>query len=228
VIRKIIRKFKSIARLIKANYTIKGLSIDFSANVDELSVISENCKLSKGVSLIDSSVGCMTYLAGNVAAKHANIGRYCSIAPNVIIGVGMHPTRWLSTNPVFYSLRGQLRLTFATENYFEETKRVSIGHDVWIGINSIIMDGISVGDGVIVAAGAIVTKDVPPYAIVGGVPAKIIRYRFEPDVIDELIRLAWWNFSNVEISKAAKFFVKNENWTVSDIKEIKRLISNHA
>ena len=130
-----------------------------------------------------------------VANKKTTIGKYCSIARFVCIGTGQHPTDLLSTHPMLYkdmpygpNLPPECRC-----KYDDESPPCHIGNDVWIGRGAVIMDGLTVGDGAIVATSAIVTKDVPPYAIVGGVPAKLIRYRFPPDIIEALLELRWWD-----------------------------------
>ena len=130
-----------------------------------------------------------------VANKKTTIGKYCSIARFVCIGTGQHPTDLLSTHPMLYkdmpygpNLPPECRC-----KYDDENPPCHIGNDVWIGRGAVIMDGLTVGDGAIVATSAIVTKDVPPYAIVGGVPAKLIRYRFPPDIIEALLELRWWD-----------------------------------
>ena len=105
-------------------------------------------------------------------------------------GVGEHPLNYLSTSPFFY----QENLGFrkgASEVYL---KPVHIGNDVWIGDNVFIKGGVTVADGAVIAAGAVVTKDVPAYAVVAGVPAKVMKYRFSQDVIDSLLKTAWWNY----------------------------------
>ena len=113
------------------------------------------------------------------------------------MGIGKHPTDLASTHPAFYST-GKAFKTFADRNYFEEYENISIGHDVWIGSRTIIMGGVKIGNGAIVAAGAVVTKDVEPYSIVGGIPARHIKYRIQKDKIDLLEKTEWWN--------------QNENW----------------
>ena len=147
---------------------------------------------------------------GSYIASHcelnAKIGRFCSIAPYVRCNVGIHPTTYpyVSTAPCFYSLnknKSQNGMTFATSQMFKEfayTENgfgVEIGNDVWICENVFINGGIKISDGAVVLAGAVVTKDIPPYAIVGGVPAKILKYRYDEDTINFLLKIKWWNNS---------------------------------
>lgn len=141
-------------------------------------------------------IGDGTYICSNTFIYNCEkIGKYCSIARDVAIGVGNHPTNWLLTTPLFYSKsRG-----IVSENLYIDTnskKAVIIGNDVWIGTKAIILSGVKIGDGAIIAAGAVVTKDIEPYSIVGGVPAKIISYRFEKDIINKLKKI---NVSSLSI-----------------------------
>jgi acetyltransferase-like isoleucine patch superfamily enzyme len=135
-----------------------------------------------------------TYSAQNVSIMNCKIGKFCSIAPGVSIGLGRHPVNnFVSTHPSFYSVHKQCGFTFSDAQYFDEMGFVTIGSDVWIGANSIILDDVIVGNGAIIAANSVVTKDVPSYAIVGGTPAKIIKYRFSDDDITFLEKLKWWD-----------------------------------
>lgn len=119
-----------------------------------------------------------------------SIGKFCSISHNVKIGIGAHPKSYLSTSAVFYSKsRG-----FVDKDYYTNSSvKTIIGHDVLLGANSIVIAGVNVGHGAIVGASSVVTKDVPPYAIVAGVPAHIIGYRFPSDIITQLLKSEWWD-----------------------------------
>jgi len=158
--------------------------------------------------LDDVRIGAFTYMvAGRV--QNAHIGRYCSLATDISIGLGDHPIDWLSTHPFQFknSFRFRVGHSFPeAEQYHshridKQNRRSSevlitrIGHDVWIANGAFIRTGITIGDGAIVAARSVVTKDVPPYAIVGGNPASVIRYRFPEAIIERLLALQWWRFA---------------------------------
>ena len=134
-----------------------------------------------------------TYIAKNSEIMNTNIGKFCSIGERSKIGLGIHPVDFVSTHPVFYSTLSQSQIAFVEENAQEEYKEISIGHDVWLGYNVTIVDGVHIGNGAVIATGSVVTKDIPPYAIIGGVPAKIIRYRFSETERKELAKIEWWN-----------------------------------
>ncbi|WP_114953718.1 CatB-related O-acetyltransferase [Sphingosinicella terrae] len=156
-------------------------------------------------------IGGFTYLGGReTLLRHVwMIGRFCAIASNVVAGQVEHPTDFLSPSPIFArSFQWPQLEAFraanpemteksarATADYLgRRFDRIRIGNDVWIGEGAFIRRGVSIGDGAIVASRSVVTGDVPPYAIVGGTPARIIRYRFEAPVVDDLLRLSWWTY----------------------------------
>jgi acetyltransferase-like isoleucine patch superfamily enzyme len=156
----------------------------------------------------DSSIGAFSYIGARSRITNCSLGCFCSIAPEVLIGLGgTHPTDLVSTHPAFYSTLMQSGVTFVNSTLFDETsKQITIGHDVWIGTRAILVDGVSIGCGAIVAAAAVVTKDVPPYAIVAGVPAKVIRYRFSPTQIEFLLKFKWWDKSHEWLRDHSKYF----------------------
>jgi len=133
----------------------------------------------------DTKIGSYTYIGKNCNITKATIGRYCSIANNVSIGQGEHDLNQISTSSLFY------------DNSYEKLTMNDcfIAHDVWIGTDSIILRGVTVGNGAVVGANSVVTKDVPPYAIVVGSPARIIRFRFDEDKIEKIISSKWWELN---------------------------------
>lgn len=182
------------------------VEIVFTANVSLNSTFEGMCKIHRKT-FFKGHLGYGSYI-GPQSDLAAYVGRFTSIAPNVSCNSGTHAYTYpfATTSPVFFSLnefKGQCGSTFATRQMFNEfrlvdTERgyaVRIGNDCWIGEHVFLVGGISVGDGAIVLAGAAVTKDVPPYAIVGGVPAKIIRYRYDEETISFLQSIKWWNNS---------------------------------
>ena len=127
--------------------------------------------------VVNSEFGDYTYVGGHSMVQNATLGKFCSIAEGVHIGLGIHPTHLKSTHPAFYSPQSHWDIKPDLSLNIEEYKHITIGDDVWIGVNAMVMDGVTIGNHAVVAAGAVVTKDVPEYAIVGGVPAKFIRFR---------------------------------------------------
>lgn len=156
-------------------------------------------------------IGAFTYLGGDQALmRHIwMIGRFCAIASNVMAGVVEHPTDFVSPHPLFqysfgwrqldeYRARNKAHIDASAQKWLGHAKqrfdKIRIGSDVWIGEGALIRRGVTIGDGAIIASRSVVTTDVPPYAIVGGVPAKLIRYRFEPEVVEALLHLQWWKY----------------------------------
>ncbi|MGV1752275.1 CatB-related O-acetyltransferase [Agrobacterium sp. CG674] len=135
----------------------------------------------------------------------AAIGAFCSLAENIGISYGNHPLNLVSTSPAFYSAGfGLIETSWLDPSPFQ--KKIVIGHDVWIGRDTTLLNGVTIGTGAVVAAGAVVTKDVPPFAIVGGVPAKILRYRASESERERILMSAWWLWSdNVLKDRASDF-----------------------
>lgn len=167
---------------------------------------SRNNVLHGRCALSNSRLGRFTYVS-NAEVANATLGAFCSVGYEAIIGgLGRHPTQWVSTHPAFYSMRGQANVSFSDAAHFQESAPVTIGNDVWIGARAVILDGVTIGDGAIVAAGAVVHADVPPYAIVGGVPARIIRFRFSEAVRAEIQASRWWEWPEDRLRAMAPLF----------------------
>ena len=157
--------------------------------------IGRNC------AIVESHIGDYTYLAGDAQVAYATIGKFTSIASHVRINPGNHPM-WRVTQHHMTYRRRMFGLGEEDDAEFFQWRRdhhVTIGHDVWIGHAAIIMPGVTVGSGSVIGSQAVVTKDVPPYTIVAGVPAKTIRPRFPAEVAEQLLQIAWWDWSREEL-----------------------------
>ena len=160
----------------------------------------------------DTIVGKYSYIAINSCISKTTIGKFCSIGPNLLCGWGIHPTNGISTSPMFYSTLNQNGMSLSTTDKIEERKRIVIGNDVLIGANVTILDGVTIGDGAVIGAGAVVSKDIPPYAVAVGCPIRIIKYRFEPDQINELLKIKWWDFNQDKLQEVEKYFFDIESF----------------
>lgn len=180
--------------------------------IDKLNNILVNTKIGKNVKLYpiyriaNSEIGDYTYVSDHCLISDTKIGKFCSVGPNAIFGWGIHPTSGISTSPMFYSLYRQNGMTLSSENKIQERKEIVIGNDVFIGMNVSILDGVTIGDGAIIGAGAIVSKDIPPYAIAVGSPIRVIKYRFDEDVIKKLLKIKWWDWSDDKLATIEKYF----------------------
>ena len=168
----------------------------------------------------NSQIGDFSYVSYGCIINNCQIGNYCSIARDVKVGLGKHPSNFLSTSPIFYSLKNPLKKIFAQSQIFTEFEKTIIGSDVWIGVNAVILDGLIIGDGAIIGANAVVTKNVPPFAIAVGCPAKIIKYRFSEDNIQKLLSLKWWNKDISKLQEFIDLFQSEANDSVIDRLEI--------
>ncbi len=174
--------------------------------------IHEKTKIYKFHSISYSSIGKGTYISQNARITNTRIGKFCSIGPNLLCGWGIHPIDGISTSPVFYSTHKPVGFTYSKENKVVEKSPISIGNDVFIGANVTILDGISIGDGAVIGAGAVVSKDIPPYAVAVGCPIKITKYRFTPDVIQQLLEFKWWDADEETLKKVERHFFDVETF----------------
>lgn len=169
------------------------------------SVIHPTSKLESGTSFYNSTLDRHSFCGYDCDVANADIGSFVSIANGVVIGGGRHPMEWVAMSPVFYEGKDSVKAKFSTHPR-TAAKRVTIGHDVWIGRSAIVLPGVSIADGAVVGAGAVVTKPVPAYAIVAGNPAKILRYRFSEPVIERLLRTRWWTKDETELLRLGPLF----------------------
>ncbi|OUZ14862.1 CatB-related O-acetyltransferase [Enterococcus cecorum] len=185
------------ANAIKVNLTKKNVKVALSCKLRPGSIITGPVKIGRK-SFFRGELGSYSYIGEN-CRLYARVGKFCSISSNVKVVDASHPIHFISTSPVFYSTAKQANSTFVEEDMYDDMLTLpnsvfpcEIGNDVWIGENVIIKGGVTIGDGACIAMGAVVTKDVPPYSIVAGIPAKVIKYRFDADKIKILLETKWW------------------------------------
>lgn len=202
---------------------LKRLYIKFK--VRNKCIIGHSCNISldshfEGYNFIGDNTHFSGYLGfGSYVSAHCDlasvkIGKYTSIAPHVVVNPGRHPMSYpyVSTHPIFFSIRCQNGHSFVSHNVFNEIiyldnmYSVSIGNDCWIGEGAFLVGGITIGNGAVVLAHAVVTKDVPPYAIVAGIPAKVIKYRYSSDDIEFLQKAQWWNKTPEWLKRKSNLF----------------------
>ncbi|XEH52079.1 CatB-related O-acetyltransferase [Edwardsiella tarda] len=197
--------FKRLFINIHYIYKYKTSEIRLNATLNNV-ILSDNNIIGRHVYLSDVIIGKYSYISDRSRLSNVEIGAFVSIGPDCRIGLGIHPVgKNVSTHPIFYSSNNPsvsknsiLYRNFISKT-IEESKRICIGSDVWIGANVIIMDGVNIGNGAVIAAGAVVTRDVKNYELVGGVPAKHIRFRFCPEDIIHLNNIAWWEKNDEDI-----------------------------
>lgn len=199
--RLILLLFSKIKSIFKRN-------IAFSARV-EYSEISPKAKVWNHCKVFHSSLGDYSYVGKHSSLVYAEVGKFCSIASGTLIGMGTHTLNKLSTSSVFTEAKNGTGQKWVARKEVEPFRKVKVGNDVWIGTRAMVMGGVTIGDGAVVGAGAVVTKDVPPFAIVGGVPAKIIRYRLPEEVVDEVLKHEWWSLPDEQLKEHIQLFQKD-------------------
>jgi acetyltransferase-like isoleucine patch superfamily enzyme len=180
----------------------KGIEVAPSTKLHLPMRVAPPVKFYGGTLTHSCSLDAFSYISPNCILHAVDIGRYCSIGDAVAI-LSNHPTDRLSTHPFTYEsiFAGEYSgETLHQLPFSDKLPRTTIGHDVWIGSNVKIIAGVAIGDGCIVGAGSLVTKDLPPFSIVGGVPAKLIRMRFDDHLIERIQSTRWWQFNLLNVS----------------------------
>lgn len=196
--------FKVFSSFIKLYLRRKSVFLKRNVRFNAQSVFEGGIKIYQNCNVCNTYIGYGTYIAANSNLVNCKIGRYNSIAGNVVAVIGRHPLApFVTTHPAFFSTLKQSGFTYVKGNRFHEFKyadpegrySVIIGNDVWIGYGVKIMEGVQISDGAIIAAGSVVTKNVPPYEIWAGIPARKIKDRFSTEDKEKLLSIKWWEKS---------------------------------
>lgn len=196
-------------RILRLRLRYPGRKIN-SHFINDKVILGKPCVIHRDVEIAGGvQIGDYSYVNTGTIIVSGSIGKFCSIGYFCQIGVHEHPLDFMSTSPLIYSGENIFQTKSSWNDIYSPPL---IGNDVWIGSKAIILQGVNIGDGAVIAAGAVVTKDVPPYAIVGGVPAKLIRYRFDEKEIGFLLKLKWWNMPPEELYKFKDCFLAGRDW----------------
>lgn len=169
--------------------------------------IHKTARIEAGSQVVDSQMGRYSFCGYDCQILHCAIGAFCSIAGGVVIGAAEHPMGWSSTSPVFYADPASVKKKFIKAARPADPVTV-IGNDVWIGQNAMIKAGVTIGDGAVIGMGSVLTKDVGPYEIWAGNPARLIRKRFDDETVDALLMSRWWDMDEDALSKYSSYFDK--------------------
>ena len=175
------------------------------------STINRRSRVCSRTHVFLSSIDRYTYIGNNCTVINTKIGSFCSIADDCSIGLAEHPLNWISTSPVFAKGRNILRVNFSNHT-IDEPKLTIIENDVWIGTKVMIKSGITIHTGAVVGMGSVVTRDIGPYEIWAGNPAKLIRKRFTDETINSLLRIHWWDWDKHTLSIYSSTFNNISNF----------------
>lgn len=190
---------KYLKKIIMSSSRLKQLY--FKNTLEGKNMIAFSTKLR------NTKIGFASYIGKNGEVYNTEIKKYTSIGPNFKVIIGLHPIHFVSTSPCFYSTKMQCGFSFVKEQkYFEETLRTYIGNDVWIGSDVKVLGGVKIGDGVVIGTNSLVTKDIPPYEVWGGIPARKIKDRFPEEKKEFLLKFRWWDKNFLWLQKNVDYF----------------------
>lgn len=215
-----IRLFKNV--VLSHSHCGRGVSVGDDTTIERC-ILGDYVAINRRSYINDSEIGCFSYTGINTTMNFTFMGKFCSVARNVDIGGFDHDYHKVTTMPMF---RFQQMLN-GTKPQTKHEDLCMIGNDVWIAAGAQVLHKVKIGDGAVVGGGAVVTKDVPPYAIVAGVPAKIIKYRFPEKYIEKLLEIKWWDWPLDIILQNIEWIIEsdiNDN-TINKLLEIKKKIS---
>lgn len=200
---------KKFLRHFLISYKLKSnnneyLTTDWISRKSDIrnSILKFDVRVAENASIKNTEIGSLSSIGRYTKITHSIIGKYCAISWDVTINAISHPNNHISISAFPYVPS----VGNFVEKRIQKYSLVNIKNDVWIGANSVIMPGINIGNGAIIGAGAVVTKDVPDYAIVAGVPAKLIKYRFDKDKRERLLNCEWWNLDRKMIKNNIHLF----------------------
>ena len=194
-----LKLFKRIRYYFARALNKARMSAIYNSHIDPTSAVES------GSQVVGSSMDRHSFCGYDCTILNCDIGGFCSIADQVYVGGSHHPIHFVSTSPVFLSHRDSVKTKFAKHDYSHQPRTI-IGHDVWIGHGAKLKAGITIGHGAVIGMGSIVTKDVAPYAIVGGNPGRVIRHRFDDEMIQALLKSAWWEKNDKELLRLGHVF----------------------
>jgi acetyltransferase-like isoleucine patch superfamily enzyme len=189
------------------------------------SQIHKTSKVESGSHIVNSTFDRHSFCGYDCEISYCDIGAFTSIANRVVIGGARHPMEWVAMSPVFYEGRDSVKAKFSTHKR-DIPKRTVIGSDVWIGENAIIKQGVHIGTGAVIGMGSVVTKDVAGYSIVAGCPARVIRMRFDEEVIENLLEIKWWEFTDEYLVRYAPYFTDPLR-LIEELKPMSKLLERH-
>jgi acetyltransferase-like isoleucine patch superfamily enzyme len=198
----------------------KNFSISKLTLIDKTSSFSSFTRVNRFVKIVNTSIGRYSYIGSGCFINNTQIGHFCSISWDCSIGLASHTMSYISTSPIFTERHNGTGYSWSSISIDNTPPLVIIGNDVWIGTKVIILSGVTIGDGAVIAAGSIVTKNVAPYSIVGGVPAKFIRFRFDEEIINNLLIIKWWDKPDSELKSKINLFQDK----VESLKDLQKLI----